>query len=143
MRLAFVLSLSMILALPFAARADVRVQVANGQLVPSAPLAFETHRGMLRPQMAPTLDAIAAYLLAHPTMTIEIGVHTDARGAETFNLRVTQQVADQVRSELVARGVSPARLTSVGYGESRPIADDMTAAGRAANQRVELVIQHT
>lgn len=124
------------------ASADPTAQVVGGRIVLSAPLAFETHGGTLLPGDAPLLDAIAGVLRARPTMTIEIGAHTDARGSDAFNLTVTQSVADQVRMALVARGIPATRLTAVGYGETRPIADNATAAGREANRRIELVVVH-
>ncbi len=108
----------------------------------SGPLVFETHGGTLDPIDQPLLDAIARLLRARPSMTLEIGAHTDARGSEAFNLTVTQSVANQVRMALIARGIAATRLRAVGYGESRPIGDNLTAAGREANRRIELVIVH-
>lgn len=123
-------------------RADATATLAGGQIALSAPLIFETHGGTLDPGDAPLLDAVARLLRAHPTMVIEIGAHTDSRGGEEFNRTVTESVALQVRMALIARGIAASRLRAVGYGESRPIADNMTAAGRAANRRIELVVVH-
>ncbi len=124
------------------ARADATARIEGGRIALSAPLVFETHGGTLVPADAPLLDAVASLLRAHPTMTIEIGAHTDSRGSEAFNQRVTQSVADQVRMALIARGIAASRLVAVGYGETRPIADDATPAGRAANRRIELAVVH-
>jgi len=143
MRRAFSLAyLSLLLVAPGVALADATARIAGDHLALSAPLAFETHGGSLLPSDEPVLDAIAALLRAHPSMTLEIGAHTDARGTEAFNVTMTTNVARQVRMALIARGIAAARLTAVGYGESRPIGDNATAAGREANRRVELVIVH-
>ena len=123
---------------PAAAYADPTVLRAGDQLVLGEPLLFETHGGTLLPGDAGVLDAIAAYLRTQPRVRIEIGAHTDARGSDVFNQRVTQSVADQVRMALIVRGIAAGRLVAVGYGETRPIAPNTTQTGRAANQRIEL-----
>lgn len=85
---------------------------------------------------APLLDELAAFLRAHPEYeAIEIGVHTDDRGnpKERSGAR-----ADAVRNALLAKGVSPDRVTAVGFGDNSPIAVNLTAAGRAKNNRTVL-----
>lgn len=142
LRLALALVLFFSLLAPSAGRADATAEVVAGRIVLSGPLVFETHGGTLDPIDQPLLDAIARLLRARPSMTLEIGAHTDARGSEAFNVTVTQSVANQVRMALIARGIAATRLRAVGYGESRPIGDNLTAAGREANRRIELVIVH-
>lgn len=127
---------------PTLAHADESARIEGGRIVLSSPIAFESHGGMLLPTDAPILDAIATLLRAHPTMTLEIGAHTDARGADTYNMTMTEHVAREVRMALIARGIAAARLVAHGYGETQPIDDNRTEAGRAHNRRVELVILH-
>ncbi|HEY3169655.1 MAG TPA: OmpA family protein, partial [Thermoanaerobaculia bacterium] len=67
--------------------------------------------------------------------------HTDSDGTSEYNLKLSRLRADSVRSVLVAGGVSPDRIESQGYGETRPIATNATAAGKAQNRRVELVLE--
>lgn len=139
----FLLALALVASLPLSARADPQVSVFDGRLVLSSDLHFDPRTGALVPESERSLDVVAAYLRAHPSVTLEIGAHTDTRGSEEYNLRITQRAADEVLRGLLARGIAPARLRAVGYGESQPIADSATASGRAANQRIELVVQHS
>ena len=88
------------------------------------------------------LDAIIAVLNSHPTMVIRVEGHTDNRGRDEANLRLSQQRADSVRRYLLNGGIAPDRLTAEGFGEIRPIEDNATQAGRAANRRVEFHIVH-
>ncbi len=67
--------------------------------------------------------------------------HTDADGDDRLNLALSVARAEAVVGALIERGVSPARLYAIGYGESQPVADNGTADGRAQNRRVELNIQ--
>jgi outer membrane protein OmpA-like peptidoglycan-associated protein len=85
---------------------------------------------------AALLDELAAFLRGHPEYeAIEIGVHTDDRGnpKERSSAR-----ADAVRSALLAKGVSPDRVTATGFGDNSPIAVNLTASGRAKNNRTVL-----
>jgi OOP family OmpA-OmpF porin len=124
------------------ASADPVVRLEGGQIRLATPLTFAAGTASLEPSTTTTLDAVAALLRSHGTMTIEIGAHSDSRGADTFNLAMTQRRADAVRAALILRGIPRTRLTAVGYGETRPIADDRTEAGREANRRIELVVVH-
>lgn len=84
----------------------------------------------------PILDELAAYLRVHPEYeTIEIGVHSDDRGNPKTK---TTERADNVRNYLLSKGVAPDRVTAVGFGATRPVAVNMTASGRAKNNRTVL-----
>jgi OOP family OmpA-OmpF porin len=76
----------------------------------------------------------------HPNATFEVAGHTDAVGSDAYNQGLSQRRASNVRAYLVQQGVEPSRMTAVGYGESQPVADNSTEAGRAENRRVELRI---
>ncbi|ANX04506.1 hypothetical protein PG2T_10155 [Immundisolibacter cernigliae] len=76
----------------------------------------------------------------HPNATFEVAGHTDAVGSDTYNQSLSQRRASNVSAYLVQKGVDASRVTAVGYGESQPVADNSTAAGRAENRRVELRI---
>jgi OOP family OmpA-OmpF porin len=79
----------------------------------------------------------------HPNATFEVAGHTDAVGNDAYNQSLSQRRANNVRAYLVQQGVNEASMTAVGYGESQPVADNGTAAGRAENRRVELRITET
>lgn len=103
-----------------------------------ARLSFEPGRSTLRKEALSAVDALAAWLRAHPAAQIEIGVHTDDRGATEWNLRLSQARADAVRDALVERKVAGERLAARGYGETQPIAPNTTEEGRRRNRRVEV-----
>jgi len=87
------------------------------------------------------LDANAMALInQRANATFEVAGHTDSIGSDAYNLRLSQRRADSVRSYLVQQGVDANRMSAVGYGESQPVADNGTEAGRAENRRVELRI---
>lgn len=86
------------------------------------------------------LKAIAASLVAYPTMVVEVGGHSDSQGPESANLKLSQRRANAVRDYLIAQGVPGNRLVAEGYGEFQPIADNKTADGRAKNRRVEFKV---
>lgn len=98
------------------------------------------HHAVLQPDSFAKLDHAAATLKNKwGVLKVEIAGHTDSRGMDSFNLKLSQSRADTVRDYLIAKGISAERLTARGYGEARPVADNKTEAGRHKNRRVELV----
>lgn len=86
------------------------------------------------------LSQIAKVLQENPKLELIIEGHTDNVGGAQFNLELSRKRAEAVKRWLVDKvGISEVRLTTVGYGLSRPIADNSTEEGRAKNRRVELV----
>jgi outer membrane protein OmpA-like peptidoglycan-associated protein len=83
------------------------------------------------------LDRALKVLQEYPAVNLEISGHTDNRGGAAYNRNLSQRRADAVRTYFLTRGISPARLISVGYGPSRPLSDNRSAAGRAKNRRTE------
>lgn len=95
----------------------------------------------LSEQAQRTLDGNALALInKRPNATFEIAGHTDSIGSDSYNQDLSQRRAVSVRNYLVDKGVDADRMTAVGYGESQPVADNDTEAGRAQNRRVELRI---
>ena len=101
---------------------------------------FEFAKAALLPVSERTLDALGAVLLRYPALRIEVGGHTDDVGSDATNDRLSQRRAESVVDYLVASGVERSRLTTVGYGERRPVAANTSEAGRALNRRVEFVV---
>ncbi|KGQ20794.1 OmpA domain protein [Lysobacter dokdonensis DS-58] len=89
---------------------------------------------------ASSLRALAAYIAAAPTGKIRIDAFTDGQGEAAANKELSQRRANAVRDALAAGGVPKSRMQATGKGESSPIASDDTAAGRARNRRVEIIV---
>ena len=99
---------------------------------------FHTASAELYETSLAELDRLAEALQRHPTLRLEVGGHTDAVGSDEDNLALSERRAKAVYDYLVMSGVSADRLTYRGYGESRPVADNDTPEGRAANRRTTL-----
>jgi len=102
-------------------------------------VSFSTGKAELTAQSAQVLDEVAVSLHAWPEVEVEIQGHSDSSGSADLNKALSLMRAEAVREYLIVHGIDPARMTSVGYGEDRPIADNGTAEGRRTNRRVELV----
>lgn len=101
---------------------------------------FEFGSAELTPELRALLDTGAGILLRNPSILMTIEGHTDSVGSDAFNLALSNARAQAGVDYLTALGVQPARLFSVGYGETRPVADNGTSAGRAENRRLEFVL---
>ncbi len=99
---------------------------------------FATGKAVLLPESQAILDRVAESLNNNPEVTVEVGGHTDNTGRKATNVRLSQARATTVRDYLISKGVDGARITAQGYGPDKPVADNTSAAGRAANRRVEL-----
>jgi len=117
-----------------------RVHVTRQRIEINEHILFETGKAALLPQSLPILDDVYKVLVDVPAMTLRIEGHTDSDGSEEFNLRLSQDRADSVRTYLVSRGIDPGRLETVGYGETHPIDTNRTPSGRQNNRRVEFHI---
>lgn len=97
---------------------------------------FESNKAVLTPAAKAILDSTIETLLQFPKLEVEIQAHTDSQGAEQYNLNLSEARAESVRAYLISKGVEGTRLSSKGFGESTPIADNATAEGRLKNRRV-------
>ncbi len=101
---------------------------------------FTTGQADLRSGATGNLEKLAAFLTRYPERTAMIAGYTDSVGGDDFNQRLSERRAEAVKFYLAGQGVSPDRLSSIGKGESNPVADNSTAAGRQMNRRVEVNI---
>lgn len=102
---------------------------------------FETDSATLQSGSTAVLDELAVIAARCPGARIEVAGHTDARGDEEMNQFLSQARAESVTKYLIDKGVDAKRLSAVGYGESQPIADNITAAGLARNRRIEFRVE--
>ena len=107
------------------------------------PIMFETASAAMRAESEAVLTRIGALLRQCPDTRFEIGGHTDADGSDAGNLALSEQRVQAVRAWLEGRGIPAGQLTARGYGEARPIADNATEEGRAANRRVAFTMVGT
>ena len=100
---------------------------------------FDVNKAIIKPESMGTLNGIVQILKENPDLKFEVGGHTDSDGDDALNLKLSQQRAEAVRTQLIAMGVANTRLTAKGYGKTKPIADNKTFEGKANNRRVEFV----
>lgn len=101
---------------------------------------FDTGKSTLRPESNSELNELAEYMLAKKKLVIEIAGHTDNVGASETNLKLSENRAITVKTYLEKKGVTPERIIAKGYGDTEPVEDNNTAAGRQKNRRTEVRI---
>ena len=101
---------------------------------------FATNEDRILERSYPLLNEVARALLDNPKIKVSIEGHTDNQGSDSYNQDLSERRAASVRQYLIVQGIEASRMTSQGFGESRPIDDNRTAEGRAANRRVEFLI---
>jgi outer membrane protein OmpA-like peptidoglycan-associated protein len=126
-----------------AAKIKVQKQEDNTLLVTLAgdSLKFDSGKSSLKPEGVQQLASVSAILKKYPEDRILISGHTDNVGKKADNQTLSQQRAETVKNTFLGQGVQPASiLSATGYGDSQPVADNKSEAGRAQNRRVELRI---
>jgi outer membrane protein OmpA-like peptidoglycan-associated protein len=122
---------------------DASVQPRGEGLLVAFPgdVLFDSDSSALAPGAHGRLDQLADSLNRHPDTDLIVKGHTDGSSDDGYNQTLSEQRADAVRRYLIGGGVSPARITSVGFGESMPLATNATAEGRQQNRRVEIELR--
>jgi len=103
-------------------------------------LLFDVNKAALKPASKTNLTNLAEILNKYEDTEILLEGHTDSDGTDEHNLELSRSRAQAVANHLTGLEVMPTRVTIMGYGESQPIAGNDTAAGKAANRRVEVAI---
>jgi outer membrane protein OmpA-like peptidoglycan-associated protein len=102
---------------------------------------FDVNSAALKPGAFDEVQRVATVLNQYPQTSIMVAGHTDSTGSESHNLQLSERRAMTVKNALVGQGVSPTRITTIGFGESTPIADNSTESGRQLNRRVVVTIK--
>jgi MYXO-CTERM domain-containing protein len=114
------------------------VRVEEGQIRTLEPVYFDYNKASIQARSENMLGELATLIKSRPDLgTIAIEGHTDAKGSAAYNLKLSRERAAAVRAYLVRAGVAEERLTSDGFGSTKPIDDNKTEPGRAKNRRVE------
>ncbi|HEY3600312.1 MAG TPA: OmpA family protein [Paraburkholderia sp.] len=108
--------------------------------IPSS-VTFDTNSYAIKPSFQPVLAQVAQTLNQNPEVNAQVVGHTDSTGQPAYNQTLSVNRAESVTNYLAQQGVAPQRLSATGMGQSQPIADNSTEAGRAQNRRVEIYLR--
>ena len=103
-------------------------------------LQFDAGKATIKGSSYKSLDQLIEFLKRKKVTKIQIAGHTDSDGNNDTNLKLSQNRAMNVKRYLIKKGIQPGRVETIGYGETRPIALNSTAVGKAANRRTEVHI---
>jgi outer membrane protein OmpA-like peptidoglycan-associated protein len=103
---------------------------------------FVTASSKLLAKSFPKLNDVVTILKENPSYKVQIDGHTDSQGKDDYNQTLSEQRAASVKAYLISKGIDESRLASAGYGETKPVADNKTAVGRAKNRRVEMALRN-
>ena len=115
-------------------------ETARGLIVNLSDVLFDVDKATLKPGARERLARIAGILSAHPTLKVEIEGHTDSTGSDEYNQGLSERRAQAVQGYLSQQGIGQAIASTVGFGESRPVATNGTTTGRQQNRRVEIIV---
>ena len=120
----------------------IEVQRVGDQIALNMPsgITFDVNSAAIKGDFYGPLDQVSTTLMEYPKTAIDVVGHASSDGDDAYNQALSERRADSVSSYLVNSGVQSVRLTSFGMGETQPIADNATQAGRAANRRVEILL---
>ena len=110
----------------------------DGKLITHGIL-FDVNKSTIKPSSMGILNEIVKMMKEHPELKLQIEGHTDSDGDDAFNLKLSLDRADAVKTQLVSMGIENTKLTTKGYGETKPISPNTTPEGKANNRRVEFV----
>src|ERR1051326_7795855 len=100
---------------------------------------FDIDKATIKPESMGTLNMIVQVMKDNPDIKFEVDGHTDNSGTAPHNMALSQQRADAVKDQLTSMGIDASRLSSKGFGDTKPIGDNNSLEGKANNRRVEFV----
>jgi OOP family OmpA-OmpF porin len=101
---------------------------------------FDYAKSVIKPKYFKDINQAAGVLKKNPTVKIDIQGHTDNKGSDKYNMKLSLRRANAVKTYFIKKGIKKTRMTTTGYGPSRPVASNDTEAGRAENRRIELEV---
>ncbi len=102
---------------------------------------FDFDKSAIKPDGVKILDRLIAFLKENAEKKVDLEGHTDSVGTEQYNQGLSERRTAAVKDYLTTRGIDSGRVSSKGFGETKPIADNKTAEGRAKNRRVEIKVR--
>lgn len=115
-------------------------QTERGIVLTLGDVLFDSGRADMKPGALKTLEQLAAFLQENPERNVVIEGHTDSVGSAEFNQALSERRALTVKNSLIERNISSNRITARGFGPSKPLVSNDSAAGRQQNRRVEIVL---
>lgn len=115
-------------------------KIAIGKTITLRNIFFDFDKATIRPESANELDRLIKLLNENPTIRIELGSHTDSKGSDDYNQKLSQSRSQSVVTYLIGKGISADRLVAKGYGETVPVATNDTEEGRQLNRRTDFKI---
>jgi flagellar motor protein MotB len=112
--------------------------LSDGKIVTNG-IRFDVNKATIKPESMGVINEIAKLMKDHPEVTFSVEGHTDSDGETAFNQNLSERRAEAVVAEMVRLGIEQSRLTSKGWGESKPLNPNATPEGKANNRRVEFV----
>lgn len=120
----------------------IEVQRVGDQIALTMPsgITFDVDSSTIKSNFYGPLNDVAATLIEYPKTSVDVVGHASSDGDDAYNQALSERRAASVQTYLINSGVQPVRLRAIGMGETQPIADNATQAGRAANRRVEILL---
>lgn len=115
-------------------------ETPRGLVINMSDVLFDTGKYTLKPTAREKLARLSGIVASHPGLNLQVEGYTDSTGSDAYNQKLSEQRASTVREYLLSQGLDPQTITATGYGKAYPVASNDTAAGRAMNRRVEMVV---
>ncbi len=121
---------------------EIKEEVKEAIRLAAKGIYFESGKDVIKAESFANLDKLVEILNEYPEAKVAIDGHTDSQGEDADNLQLSQDRASAVKRYLASKGVEETRMTATGYGETQPVADNGSAAGRALNRRVDFKLSY-